>query len=160
MSTSRPVPRLPWVATRNLQLRRSIPPGDPARFGDCAALSIDLMACKFFLRRTATLLSWAILLPLIEGEKWHCLRIQKSANVLHSLPGATPPNHVSEHSHPGCAQRRQDACSPQLFDGQGGDLADGDAAVNEDGLAGDVGGGVRGEEEEGAVEVAGLAGAT
>ena len=36
-------------------------------------------------------------------------------------------------------------------------MADGDAAVDEEGLAGDVGGSFAGEEEEGAVEIAGFA---
>src|SRR5580704_1550551 len=46
-----------------------------------------------------------------------------------------------------------------LFVGEGAGGVDGDAAVDEEGLAGDVAGGFAGEEDDGAVEVVGLAGA-
>src|SRR5580693_9056402 len=46
-----------------------------------------------------------------------------------------------------------------LFVGEGAGGVDGDAAVYEQGLAGDVAGGFAGQEDDGAVEVVGLAGA-
>ena len=46
-----------------------------------------------------------------------------------------------------------------LFVGEGAGGVDGDAAVDEQGLAGDVAGGFAGQEDDGAVEIVGLAGA-